>query len=136
MGFISNKEREKTSRKLYKGYGFKKWIIFFTLIIGVICAIYIFIGIAAQAQWPGFENLPNWAFVAPGKDGKLELTIYGVVATVLVCVEMLFGFISAILLLTISSPKTVTKNVNKLISSAIPGRRSGKGVASKAKNRI
>jgi hypothetical protein len=49
---------------------------------------------------------------------------------------MLFGFISAILLLTISSPKTVTKNVNKLISSAIPGRRSGKGVASKAKNRI
>jgi hypothetical protein len=49
---------------------------------------------------------------------------------------MAFGLISVILLLTISSPKNVTKNVNKLISSAIPGRRTGKGVASKAKGRI
>jgi hypothetical protein len=64
------------------------------------------------------------------------LTTYGIIAVVLVCIEIVFGLISVILLLTISSPKNVTKNVKKLISSAIPGRRSGKGVARKTKARI
>jgi hypothetical protein len=72
----------------------------------------------------------------PLEPGAPELTTYGIIAIVFVCIEIAFGLISFILLLTMKSPKNVTKDVIKLTSSAIPGRRTSKNVSKTAKERI
>jgi hypothetical protein len=76
-------------------------------------------------------------FIEKDADGKADgLTAYGIVMAVITFISLVGGLISIILLFTMRSPRSVTKDVYKLTSSAIPGKRTTKHSAREIKARI
>lgn len=134
MAFISNKERAKVSSKLYRGAGFRKFFILVSLICGVLCTVLVLLGLLVSLG-KVIDNT-DISLVELNHDGNWELTTYGIVVAVITCIALVGGVISVILLLTMRSPKSVTKDVYKLTSSALPGKRTTKHTASETRERL
>jgi hypothetical protein len=132
MAFISNKERAKVSSKLYRGAGFRKFFILVSLICGVLCTLMVLLGLLVAL---GKVDSYNFSLIHT-VNGKLQLTTYGIVVTVVAGIALVGGIISFILLLTMRSPKSITKDVYKLTSSALPGKKTTKHTASEARERL
>lgn len=135
MAFISNKERAKTSARLYRGSGFRKFFILISLICGVLCTLLIVIGLLVQIGKISTDEASKFALYHV-VNGKFQFTAYGYVVAVITCIAFVGGLISIILTLTMRSPKSVTRDVYKLTSSALPGKRTTKHAASEARERL
>lgn len=134
MGFISNKERAKTSAKLYRGSGFRKFFILITLICCVACALLVLLGLLVDLG--RIKDAGNISLIKHDDDGKISLTAYGIACAVITCFALVGGLISVILLFTMRSPRSVTKDVYKLTSSALPGKTTSSSAAKETRKRL
>lgn len=135
MAFISNKERAKTSAKLYRGNGFRKFFILASLICAVLCAVLVLLGLLRDLGVKE-SKLSDISLTKKGGDGKIELTTYGIIVAIITCIALVGGVISIILTLTMRSSRSVTKDVYKLASSALSGQRTSSNAASETRKRL
>jgi hypothetical protein len=134
MAFISNKERQKTSARLYRGAGFRKFFILISLICCVLCALLVLLGLLVDLG--KVKDAGAISLIEHNDSGNISLTTYGIICAVITCVALVGGVISVILLFTMRSPRSVTRDVYRLTSSAIPGKRTSKHTASETRDRL
>ncbi|MDR0739927.1 MAG: hypothetical protein LBF00_03550 [Mycoplasmataceae bacterium] len=132
MPFISNKERVKVQKSLYKGYGFKKWILFTTLLLSIACITYILLVILGELH---IIKIDSFKFVELTDDAYWQLTTYGIIAITLVSITLFGTLLSIILIFTMASPYKITGKVSKLTSSAVPGKKNAKSASRTIKDR-
>jgi hypothetical protein len=81
------------------------------------------------------EKYSGW-IIKEDDSGKYVLTSYGLGCAIVGSVGLAMTFISIILLFTMRSPKSITKDVYKLTSSALPGKKSTGHASRDAKSRL
>ncbi len=112
MAFISDKKRKSLIHRTNRGYGFRKFLLFIDILglIGFIVSIFVC----------GFYGLQLYEGEDPA---VLTLTPLGWGMLAYAIIISLLSIASFILIFTIRSPKTVTKENRVLQSSALAGQK-------------
>lgn len=116
MAFIKNTERESLIKKVNKSYGFRKFLITaeIILLIGFIVMTFV------SGYFWGKQG-QEWAVWYDQTTNKLQPL--GIGMLVWACVIVVFGLVALILTWTLKSPKDVKKEINKLETSALSGKK-------------
>lgn len=151
MAYITNKEREKTIKKINKGNGGRKifvimnlflWLAFVTIF--VVCAF-----LYEKASAGGVADNQYWYLswnniIHDNGDGTStwlmpegsQISLYGLLMVIFLCVLVASNIISTIIIISFESARKVTGKVNKLASSALSGKRRTSSSSADVKDRI
>lgn len=112
MAFISNEKRKSLIKETHSKYGFKKFLLLVE-IVGLIAFI-VTLFVCEHYDIKLFK----------GDDAKVqELTNYGIGMLVYAVILAVLGVVSCVLIFTMKSPKTITKQNRILEGSAISGQK-------------
>ena len=117
MAFIANKTRESLIKRINKSYKFRKFLISIEIILLIGFIVMAFLSTYYQRQNP---DTKTWSWF--NSDTK-KLTDMGWLMLAWAAVIAILGIIALILTWTLKSPSDVKKDINKLESSALSGKR-------------
>lgn len=112
MPFISNEERNKLVKQTYKGYGWRKFVILYTIILTIAWAIMAVVPEFAKADWA------QW-FTDEGTSIN-DLATYGLTMGIIGIFLIVWAIAALVALLTMKSPSTIRAYEEKLSAAPLP----------------
>jgi len=143
MGFISNKEREERTSKLYRGNAFRKFFIIFSVVLTGVYVAYVAISVGItmglDSNFASLNKLQKFFRLGMNTDDienpyitKNTYVLFGI--TIAVAVLLLA---SIIIVCTMKSAKSISKEAVALVSITKGGRdQKNKSAAQKARERL
>ncbi len=135
MPFISNEERYKTIKKINKGNGGRKAVVTITLFLWLAYFVLFIVSSYLFSIDKDKYYFFNWAGDIDVSGKGTGMSVFGICMIIIAMLILALNIISTIIVWSFSSPKDVTKKVNKLASSAISGKRTDKRVYKNVKER-
>ncbi len=146
MPFITNKERQKTIKKINRGNRGRKAFIIINLFLWLALVVMFLVAAILEGKNPDkywFFNWNNMPYYYDGSDvphwhlpESCKISLYGLIMTIVLCWLVFSNILSTIFIFTFESAKTITGKVNKLASSALSGKKKSDSSYSDVKKRI
>lgn len=125
MAYISNKERGLLIKKTSNSYAFKKFLVILELLLLIGFVVVTFLSIyftSIHTKNSDEDHVIHgwtWSFISP--DSKIKFTAFGWVMLSVGMLTIFLGIISIFVVFSIKSPYVITKSIDKLDSSPVPG---------------
>lgn len=133
MAYMSKEERRDLTKDVHKTYGWRKFLIFFDVVLLIAFTVLTFVSFYKADKDPD----SFWNFFKVGEDWESVkgLSTWGIIMLIVAIVLVLMSVAIIVLTFSMHSPRKVTEQVLKLEAAPLTGRKTSKNASKGEINR-